>query len=192
MAHDAHAHAEEKNDSIIKTALYLTATCFLSGVILAAAYTITEPAAAAQRVKAKDDAMKALVKNADSFKAVEGKEGWYEGIKDGKVIAYVVPANSKGYGGTIEMLAAVTPDGKAVDFKVLKHNETPGLGDKMVEDKFRKQFANKVPNDLEVVKVPTEKNVQALTGATITSRAVTKGVREAVEAVAAYSASQKK
>ncbi len=191
MAHDAHAH-DDKNNSIFKIAMNLTITCFISGVIIAGTYAITEPTAAEQRVKAKNDAMKELVKDAEAFKAIDGKEGWYAGIKGGKVIAYVVPASSKGYGGSIDMLAAVTPEGKAMDFKVLKHNETPGLGDKMVEPKFRKQFANKAAADMEVVKVPTDKNIQALTGATITSRAVTKGVREAVEAVAAYSASQKK
>lgn len=191
MSHDAHAH-DDKSNSIFKIAMNLTITCFISGVIIASTFAITEPAAAEQRVKAKNDAMKELVKDAESFKAIEGKEGWYAGIKGGQVIAYVVPANGKGYAGNIEMLAGVTPDGKAMDFKVLKHAETPGLGDKMVEPKFRKQFANKAPTDMEVVKVPTDKNIQALTGATITSRAVTKGVKEAVEAVAAYSASQKK
>lgn len=145
-----------------------------------------------QRVKAKNDAMRELVKDAESFAAIEGKEGWYAGIKGGKVIAYVVPTSGKGYAGKIEMLAAVTTDGKIMDYKVLKHSETPGLGDKMVEPKFRKQFANKEAKDMEVVKVPTDKNIQSLTGATITTRAVTTGVREAVEAIAAYSASQKK
>lgn len=191
MSHDAHAH-DDKNNSIFRIAMNLAVTCFLSGVILAGAYAITEPVAAEQRVKAKNDAMKDLVKDAESFKAIEGKDGWYAGIKGGKVIAYVVPASGKGYAGKIEMLAAVTTDGKAMDFKVLKHAETPGLGDKMVEPKFRKQFANKDAKAMEVVKVPTDKNIQALTGATITSRAVTSGIREAVEAVAAYSASQKK
>lgn len=190
MSHDAHAH--DNNDSIVKIAMNLAITCFISGVIIAGTFAITEPTAAEQRVKAKNDAMRALVKDAESFKAIDDKEGWFAAVKGGQVIAYVVPASSKGYGGSIDMLAAVTTDGKAMDFKVLKHNETPGLGDKMVEPKFRKQFANKVPADMEVVKVPTDKNIQALTGATITSRAVTKGVREAVEAVAAYSASQKK
>jgi len=189
MAHDAH---DDKNSSVFKITLNLAITCFISGIIIASAFAITEPVAAEQRVKAKNDAMKELVKEAETFKAIEGKEGWYAALKGGKVIAYVVPANSKGYGGNIEMLAAVTPEGKTMDFKVLKHNETPGLGDKMVEPKFRNQFANKDPKDLEVVKVPTDKNIQALTGATITSRAVTKGVKEAVEAVAAYSATQKK
>ena len=187
----AHGH-DDKNNSIFRIALNLTVTCFISGIFIAGTYAITEPAAAAQRVKAKNDAMRELVKEAESFKAIDSKEGWYEAIKGGKVIAYVVPANGKGYAGNIEMLAAVTPQGKAIDFKVLKHAETPGLGDKMVEPKFRKQFANKEPNDLEVVKVPTDKNIQSLTGATITSRAVTKGVKEAVEAVVTYAATQKK
>lgn len=191
MAHDAHAH-DDKNNSIFRITLNLAVTCFISGVIIAGAFAITEPAAAAQRVKAKNDAMKELVKDAQSFDAIDGKEGWYAAIKDGKVIAYIVPASGKGYAGVIEMLAAVTPEGKAMDFSVLKHSETPGLGDKMVEPKFRKQFAAKEGKDMEVVKVPTDKNIQALTGATITTRAVTTGMRQAVEEVAAYAASQKK
>ena len=187
----SHGHDDSQN-SIFKIALNLTITCFISGVIIAGTFAITEPSAQAQRVKAKNDAMKELVKDAETFKAVDGKEGWYAAVKGGQTVAYVVPASEKGYGGAIDMLAAVTPEGKAMDFKVLKHAETPGLGDKMVENKFRKQFAGKAAADLEVVKVPTDKNIQALTGATITSRAVTKGIRDAVDAVAAYAASQKK
>jgi electron transport complex protein RnfG len=187
----AHGH-DDKNDSIVRIALNLAITCFISGIIIAATYTITEPAAEAQRVKAKNDAMRELVKDAENFKQVDGKEGWYAGTKGGKVIAYVVPAQGKGYAGVIQMLASITPDGKVIDYKVLKHAETPGLGDRMTTPKFRGQFAGKTAQDLEVVKVPTDKNIQALTGATITSRAVTGGVREAAEAVAAYAAGQKK
>ena len=79
-----------------------------------------------------------------------------------------------------------------MDYKILQANETPGLGDKAKDDKFRKQFEGKPAQQLEVVKVPTDKNIQALTGATITSKAVTKGIKEAVEEVAAYAATQKK
>lgn len=186
------SHGHDDNNSIFKITLNLAITCLVSGLIIAGTYSITEPAAEAQRVKAKQDAMKELVKDAETFKAIDGKDGWYAGIKGGKVVAYVVPAQGKGYGGVIQMLAAVSPEGKAIDFKVLKHAETPGLGDKMVEPKFRGQFAGKVAKDMEVVKVPTDKNIQALTGATITSRAVTNGIKEAVDAVAAYAASQKK
>ncbi|MBP2649609.1 MAG: rnfG [Firmicutes bacterium] len=188
MAHDAH---KEQDSSMLKIAMNLAITCFIAGAIIAGTYSFTEPAAVNQRVKLKNDAMKELVKDADSFQAIQGKADWYKAVKDGKVIAYVVPAESKGYGGAIKMLAAVTPDAKTIDYKVLSHNETPGLGDGMSKPKFRNQFGGKVADELVVVKTPTDNNIQALTGATITSRAVTKGIKEAVEAVSEYTANLK-
>lgn len=186
------AHEHESNNSIFKIGINLTCACLLSGLIIAGTYAITAPVASQAREQLKTQAMKELVPDAQSFQPVQGKTDWYAATKDGKVIAYVVPAESKGYGGAIKMVAAVSPDGKALDYQILSHNETPGLGDKATESKFRKQFAGKTAEALEVVKTPTDKNIQALTGATITSRAVTKGIREVVEEVAAYVASQKK
>jgi len=73
-----------------------------------------------------------------------------------------------------------------LDFNILEHNETPGLGDNAQKPAFRKQFAGKGAELLEVTKDPSNKeNIQAMTGATISSRAVTKGVREAAEKAAA-------
>jgi electron transport complex protein RnfG len=190
MEHQAHGHAAD--DSLFKIGINLTIACLLSGAIIAGTYAVTAPVAAKERVNLKNKAMQELVADAQEFKPVSGKTDWYAAIRDGKTIAYVVPAESKGYGGAIKMLAAVSPDGKAIEYKILSHNETPGLGDKASEPKFGKQFAGKKAEDLEVVKVPTDKNIQALTGATITSRAVTKGIKEAVEQVAAYAASQGK
>jgi Na+-translocating ferredoxin:NAD+ oxidoreductase subunit G len=189
MAHEAHGH--DDGGGILKIALNLTIACLLSGAIIAGTYAVTAPVAAQERVNLKNKAMKELVADAQEFKPIQGKNDWYSAVKDGKTIAYVVPAESKGYGGTIKMVTAVSLEGKVIDYKILEANETPGLGDKASQPKFSKQFAGKAAEDLEVVKVPTEKNIQALTGATITSRAVTKGIKEAVEQVAAYAASQK-
>ncbi|AIF52495.1 RnfABCDGE type electron transport complex subunit G [Pelosinus sp. UFO1] len=188
MAHDGH----EKNDSIFKIGINLTLACLLSGGIIAATYAVTEPVAAQERINLKNKAMVELVAEAQDFKPIAGKTDWYTAMKDGKVIAYVVPAETKGYGGAIKIVTAISPEGKVMDYKILQHNETPGLGDKASEPKFKNQFAGKSTEDLEVVKVPTDKNIQALTGATITSRAVTKGIKEAVEEVVAYAASQNK
>jgi electron transport complex protein RnfG len=188
MAHDGH----EENTSIFKIGINLTLACLLSGAIIAGTYAVTEPIAARERINLKNQAMKDLVADAQEFKAIDGKTDWYTAMKDGKIIAYVVPAESKGYGGAIKMLTAISPEGKVMDYKILQHNETPGLGDKASEPKFEKQFSGKSAENLEVVKVPTDKNIQALTGATITSRAVTKGIKEAVEEVAHYAASQNK
>ena len=68
---------------------------------------------------------------------------------------------------------------------MLEHNETPGLGDNASKPKFRDQFKGKKIDSLEVTKEHSDtKHIQAMTGATISSRAVTRGVKEAVEKAA--------
>ena len=84
------------------------------------------------------------------------------------------------------MLVAVSPDGKVIDYNILSANETPGLGDNAAKEPFKSQFKDKTAEALTVVKDPSNKeNIQAMTGATISSKAVTKGVKEAVEEVVA-------
>ncbi len=178
------------NDSILKIASNLAAVCILSGLVIAGTYAVTSPVAAEQGVKQKAKAMHELVPEGQQFEPIAGKTDWYSVLKDGKTIAYVVPAEGKGYGGAIKMVAAVTPDGKAIDFKILSHNETPGLGDNATKDSFRKQFNGKDAADLTVVKTPTDKNIQALTGATITSKAVTLSIQKAVEEVKQYTSNK--
>ncbi|VBB07853.1 electron transport complex subunit rnfg/rsxg [Lucifera butyrica] len=189
MAHEAH---ESNASSIFKIGINLTIACLISGTIIAGTYAVTAPVAAKEQIVQQNKAMKDLVPDAQNFKPVDGKTGWYAALQNGKVIAYVVPAESKGYGGAIKMLTAVSTDGKDLGYKILSHNETPGLGANATQPKFSHQFIGKTAEQLEVVKVPTDKNIQAMTGATITSRAVTKGIKEAVEKVAAYAAGQQK
>lgn len=188
MSHDAHG----EKDSVFKVGINLTLACLLASAVIAGTYALTAPVAAKSKIELDNKARRGLVADAQDFKAVEGKTGWFAALKDGKVIAYVVPTESKGYAGAINMLAAVSVDGKVIDYAILKYNETPGLGDKAEKPEFRSRFTGKTAENLEVVKVPSDKNIQALTGATITSRAVTKGIKEAVEEVNAFTASQKK
>ena len=178
---------DKNKSSIFAITKNLTLTCFISGIILACVYYITAPVAAQKQVQIKNDTMKVLVKNADNFKPVNGKKDWYSAQKGSKTIAYIVPAASKGYGGAIHMLVAVTPDGTVIDFNIVSHNETPGLGSNASEDSFRGQFKDKKAGDLTVTKDKSnKKNIQAMTGATITSRAVTKGVQEAAQQVTTF------
>ena len=175
--------------STFKIAFNLAAACFISGIVIGSVYFVTAPVAAQKAEEMKQESMKSLVPDAEHFTEVAGHEGWFAAEKDGKAIAYIVPGESKGYGGKIKMLVAVTADAKVIDFSILEHNETPGLGDNAQKPAFRQMFAGKGADKLEVTKDPaTKENIQAMTGATISSRAVTKGVREAVEAVAAYKA----
>lgn len=173
-----------KGDSIVKVAVNLILACLTSGLIIGLIYFITAPIAAEKNEMLTKQAMKDLVKDAEDFKEVPNKTDWYAAEKAGKAIAYVVPAESKGYGGTIKMLVAVSAEGKVIDYNILSSNETPGLGENASKDSFRNQFNGKQLDDLSVVKDPSnEKSIQAMTGATITSKAVTGAVKEAVENV---------
>ncbi|MBU3160361.1 RnfABCDGE type electron transport complex subunit G [Clostridium frigoris] len=177
----------EKKNSIFQITINLTITCFISGLIIGVVYFFTAPVAVKTAAGIKTDAMKSLVVSAQKFNPVEGKQEWFTAEKDGKVIGYVVPAESKGYGGAIKMLVAVTPQGKIIEFTILESKETPGLGDNAGKDPFRNQFKGKAVKDLEVTKDPTKaNNIQAMTGATISSKAVTKGIKEAVQEVTQF------
>ncbi|MHC1719630.1 MAG: FMN-binding protein [Clostridiaceae bacterium] len=176
-------HGSDQN-SIIKIAMNLTAACFISGAIIAATFFLTNPIAQVKAIEIQQESMQALVKDADSFKEIEGKEKWFAAEKDGKTIAYVVPGEAKGYGGSVILLVAIDTEGKVIDYTCTKHNETPGLGDKAARAPFKDQFAGKTSAQLEVTKdASNTENIQALTGATISSRAFTKAVKQAVDEV---------
>jgi len=173
--------------SIFQIAINLTVACFVSGAIIAGTYFITAPVAVEKAAELKTQAMKSLVLDAQKFNPVKNKSDWFTAEKDGKIIAYVVPAESKGYGGAIKMLVSVTPQGKIIDFNILDSKETPGLGDNASKEPFKSQFKEKETKDLEVVKDKTKvDNIQAMTGATISSKAVTKGIKDAVEQVTLF------
>jgi electron transport complex protein RnfG len=169
-----------KQYSIFQIASNLAMACFLAGVIIAGVYFITAPIAAEKTILLNNQTMQSLVKDADTFTKVGSKESLYIAKKQGETIAFVIPIETKGYGGSIKMLVAVMPDGKVIDYSIVSHNETPGLGDNAQKYFFRAQFYGKDQSKLVVVKDPTNKdNIQALTGATITSKAITNAVKNA-------------
>lgn len=174
--------AENGASNIFKIALNLILTCLVSGCIIGAVFFITGPTAAAKAEQMKQESMKALVPEAEAFKEVQGKKDTFLAQKGGQTIAYVIPSEPKGYGGPIKMLVAVQTDGTILDYTILEANETPGLGDNAAKPPFRGQFKGKKLENLEVTKSPSDtKHIQAMTGATISSRAVTLGVKTAVE-----------
>jgi electron transport complex protein RnfG len=179
-----------KNDSILKIALNLVGACILSGVIIGSLYTATADIAAAKQVEIKNNSLKSMVTDADEYKEIEGKHEWYAAMKNGQKIAYIVPAESRGYAGAIELLVAISPDLKVMKYTIIESKETPGLGDKAKEEPFASQFVGKGADELDPNEAITKTNekgkIQAISGSTITSRAVTKAVYEAVEEVAAF------
>lgn len=176
----------DKNESgIFKVAMNLILTCLVSGCIIGVVFFITGPIATAKAEQMKQDSMKTLVPDGDKFVPVQGEEDTFIAEKGGQKVAYIIPTAPKGYGGPIKLLTAVSMDGTVMDYTVLEANETPGLGDKGAKSPFKDQFKGKKIAGLEVTKDRSAKDkIQALTGATISSRAFTLGVKEAVEKAA--------
>lgn len=173
--------------TIGKITLNLTVACFACSLIIALVYFITAPVAAKNAKILKNESMKALIQDATDFKAIKGESEMYEALKNNKTIGYVTQSETKGYGGTIELLVAVDTEGKVIGYNILSHNETPGLGDKTTKSPFKDQFKGKDIKHLVVTKDPSDKDdVQAITGATISSKAVTKGVKKAVTQINEY------
>lgn len=94
---------------------------------------------------------------------------------------YVVEVTPSGFGGTIDMVVGVGTDGTVTGISIVSMSETSGLGANASRDSFRSQFVGQ-SGTLAVSK--DGGTIDALTGATITSRAVTGGVNSALAAVA--------
>jgi len=104
----------------------------------------------------------------------------YPAKKDNVLVGYAVNTYTKnGFSGNISMMAGFKPDGTIINITVLEQKETPGLGTKMVEPQFRDQFINKNPAEF-VLKVKKDGGpVDAITAATISSRAFCDAVQRA-------------
>lgn len=130
-----------------------------------------------------------------------------------KILGYAFKTEGQGYSSAIETMAGMDTEGKITGIKILEQNETPGLGAKISEVLAKKtlwqaikeffapekrlpemplkpwfcgQFKGKRIKDLIVVKDATKKNIQAITGATISSEALTNSVREKAKEISNY------
>ena len=164
----------------------LLVICVVAALLLAVTNNVTAPKIA--EVNAENEAKSRQVVFADA--ASFGDEFTNDdGIKlvpaldkDGKTIGYVVVTVEKGYGGDINVMTGVDLEGKVTGVNILSMSETAGLGANASKESFLKQFIGKI-SGLEVNKgTPAENEIKALTGATITSKAVTKAVNAAIEA----------
>jgi electron transport complex protein RnfG len=99
-----------------------------------------------------------------------------------QAIGYIAEGYGKGYSSYIHVLASVDKDFNIRKVSILAHGETPGLGDEIEKDYFLNQFEGKGADKMVVIKGETADKIQAITGATISSRAVTEdGVKNGVE-----------
>jgi electron transport complex protein RnfG len=174
---------------IIKPALSLFIITAITTALLGIARNYTLEPIEAQHRKTQEKAMKEVLPSASVFREIPAQnfgsiDRIYEGTADGKAVGYVVELSPVGYSGHINMMVGISnTQNRITGMRVLKHSETPGLGALAVKEKFYSRFNNKKLVTLNVVKIPTgaENEIEAITASTITTRAVTNAVNEAVE-----------
>lgn len=190
---------------ILKDTAIITIITLVAGLLLGAVYTITKEPIAVQEALAKEKACKEVFVDAESFEAVSeldpalqayvSEECGYASqtidevftAKDeaGNVLGYVVNVTSGGgYGGAISFAMGVSADGTLNGISFLSIAETPGLGMKADTDEFKAQFAGKQVDVISYTKTgaSAENEIDAISGATITSSCVTNGVNAGLAA----------
>ena len=148
----------------------------------------TEAKIAQNQADANVASRKEVLPDADDFDEktvnVDGVDYTYYEAKNGA--GYVFSGSNKGYGGAVVAMVGISSDGKVVGVKVTEAaDETPGLGAKWVAtdasgDEGRAQFIGDIPEGGSFAVVKDGGNIQAVAGATITSRAVTHDVNDAI------------
>lgn len=101
----------------------------------------------------------------DSLEVYPAKKG------DKLMTSAIRTFSPKGYGGNVWLMVGLLPDGNIENIAVLEHKETPGLGTKMNDEAFKSQFFGKNPASFNLLVAKDGGDVDALTGATVTSRA---------------------
>lgn len=178
--------------------LSLTIICGGAGAILAGVNDYTTAPIAASKAAALENAIKEVTPPFDnnptkeSYKAVTAEGDSlliYPAKKDGKLIGVAVESNTqKGFSGEIKVIIGFDVDGKLLNYSVLQHAETPGLGSKMQEwfrtNKNKQNVLGRslADGDLKVSKDGGD--VDAITAATISSRAFLDAVNRAYSAYA--------
>lgn len=171
------------NNSIFAVTLNITIASILSALVISWVYSFTEGRIIDNRKMLKEEAMRRLVPQAVSFAPSSPSSGILEARSANGLEGFILPVEGRGYGGTIKMIAAADTEGRIIGFEILSHNETPGLGDLATGSEFRDQFTGHGHGDLEITKTHEVGKIDAISGATITSRAVAHSLDEALSAL---------
>lgn len=161
---------------MLKYGFILGLICFLSSSVLAIVNSITEPKIKLQREKEEGAAFNEVMPESSGFKPRYRDEKiiYYTAYDtSNKLNGFIVKAKVKGYSADIETAAGLNLRLEIVNIKILSQNETPGLGNGITETAFLGQFKGRGMDNLH--------EVQAITGATISSGAVINSVRDKIQ-----------
>lgn len=179
---------------IMRPMIILGIICIVCAGLLGVVESITREPIAVQEDATATAGMKKVFSDAASFEEVDIEEGLAVddiGISSvsealdasGETLGYVVEVLPSGFGGTVDTMVGVDLEGKVTGISILSLSESPGLGARAKEDWFQEQFVGQTAP----VKVTKDGgSIESITSATITSRAVSKGVTAACDWAADY------
>ncbi len=185
-----------------KLTVILLLICAVSSGLLGLTNQMTYPQILTRRAQTEAEAKQVVMPDADdvteelddaTFNAVLSEmlltsdtiNEVYVAKKDGAVIGYVFKCKVSGFGGAMQIMVGINIDGTVSGAKVTNHMETVGLGAKATDETWISQYQGlSASEEIAVVKTEnkTDNQVTAITGATITSRAVTSAVNYASQA----------
>jgi electron transport complex protein RnfG len=161
--------------------LVLFVACGLAAASLAVVNMVTRERIALWEQKQKETALRSVCRNADEFKEVTTNRVWEARLK-GQKVGYAFLTQIQGYSGAITLMFGIDDRNAVTGLEILSHTETPGLGAKITTPAFRDQFRNRKAEALKLKKDdPHAGQIDAITGATISSRAVTRAISTAIE-----------
>ncbi len=155
--------------------VFLTVIVLISVSLLIYINSITSPIVEAQQEAEIKNMLSGMFADMDDFKY---EDEIYIIYQDSEIIGYAFLATGKGYGGKINILVGVDENFAIEDVVIISNTETPGLGSKITENSFTDQFKGMAAEDIALKKDGGE--VDAITGATISSKAVVEAIRKAM------------
>ena len=164
----------------VRPVVVLVVICMVAGALLGVVHDVTAPIADANAERKAQQTYAALVPKAATFEPVAcDVEGCTAALRaldmQGNVVAYVVVAQSKGYGGQVPVAVAFANDGEVLAITAMSNDETPGLGTKVAGDAYIGQYVGLIG--------PANTNtIDLISGATISSKAALAAYNVAVEA----------
>ena len=183
--------ASKRESNFINMVITLFLVSAVAALALGGVYTVTKEPIALAKKKKLEAAIKTVLPEFDSIKTVkialgDGQDSlvYYIASKSDQVIGTAIKTYTmKGFSGKIELMVGMLQDGTINNTAVVSHKETPGLGDKMDAKKsdFPLQFMGKNTVNYELKVTKDGGDVDAITAATISSRAFCDAVKRATD-----------
>ncbi|MCD6112219.1 MAG: RnfABCDGE type electron transport complex subunit G [Bacteroidales bacterium] len=170
--------------------LTLLIICGVAALALGAIYNLTKKPIEKSKLLKQELAIKNVVPEFEIIKTFKYKPDDGEDsliinntYKNSNYVGTAIETyTDKGFGGRVKLMVGFLPNGCIYNIEVLELKETPGLGTKMTEEKFKGQFKNKNPKNFKLIVKKDNGDVDAITAATISSRAFCDAVQRAYNA----------